>query len=88
MSELRDTRVFVETVGAGNFTAAADRLGFCKHVVSKRIDALEKRLGSRLLERSTRQLRVTDLVLAYTECAQRILQDVDVAEQMVTRQTA
>lgn len=52
------------------------------------IAALEKRLGARLLVRSTRHLRVTDLGLAYHERAQRILLEVDAAEQMITSQTA
>lgn len=88
MSQLEDMRIFAETVDAQSFTAAADRLGLSKQFVSKRIAALEKRLGARLLIRSTRQLRVTDLGLAYHERAQRILQEVDAAEQMISSQTA
>jgi DNA-binding transcriptional LysR family regulator len=88
MNQLEDLRIFAETVDAQSFTAAADRLGLSKQFVSKRIAALEKRLGARLLVRSTRQLRVTDLGLAYYERAQRILQEVDAAEQMITSQTA
>lgn len=88
MSQLQDMRIFAETVDAQSFTAAADRLGLSKQFVSKRIAALEKRLGARLLLRSTRKLRVTDLGLAYQERARRILQEVDAAEQMVSNQTA
>lgn len=88
MSQLQDMRIFAETVDAQSFTAAAERLGLSKQFVSKRIAALEKRLGARLLERTTRRLRVTDLGLAYHERAQRILQEVDAAEQMVTSQNA
>ncbi|MEO7071829.1 MAG: LysR family transcriptional regulator [Rhodanobacter sp.] len=88
MSQLEDMRIFAETVDAQSFTAAAERLGLSKQFVSKRIAALEKRLGARLLVRSTRRLRITDLGLAYHERAQRILQEVDAAEQMVTSQTA
>lgn len=88
MGQLQDMRIFAETVEAQSFTAAADRLGLSKQFVSKRIAALEKRLGARLLLRSTRKLRVTDLGLAYHERAQRILQEVDAAEQMVTSETA
>ncbi len=88
MSQLEDMRIFAEAVEAQSFTAAADRLGLSKQFVSKRIAALEKRLGARLLVRSTRRLRVTDLGLAYYERTQRILQEVDAAEQMVTSQTA
>ena len=88
MNQLEDMRIFAETVDAQSFTAAADRLGLSKQFVSKRIAALEKRLGARLLVRSTRHLRVTDLGLAYHERAQRILSEVDAAEQMITSQTA
>ena len=88
MSQLEDMRILVETVDAQSFTAAAERLGLSKQFVSKRIAALEKRLGARLLVRSTRHLRVTDLGLAYNERAQRILLEVDAAEQMITSQTA
>jgi DNA-binding transcriptional LysR family regulator len=88
MNQLEDMRIFAETVDAQSFTAAADRLGLSKQFVSKRIAALEKRLGARLLVRSTRHLRVTDLGLAYHERAQRILLEVDAAEQMITSQTA
>ena len=88
MNQLEDMRIFAETVEAQSFTAAAHRLGLSKQFVSKRIAALERRLGARLLLRSTRHLRVTDLGLAYHERAQRILLDVDAAEQMITSQTA
>ncbi|MGV8942270.1 MAG: LysR substrate-binding domain-containing protein [Lysobacter sp.] len=88
MDLLQDMRIFAETVDAESFTAAADRLGLSKQFVSKRIAALETRLGARLLVRSTRRLRVTDLGLAYYERTQRILQEVDAAEQMITNHTA
>jgi len=88
MSQLEDMRIFTESVDAQSFTAAAERLGLSKQFVSKRIAALEKRLGARLLVRSTRRLRVTDLGLAYHERAQRILLEVDDAEQMIASQTA
>lgn len=88
MGQLQDMRIFAETVDAQSFTAAAERLGLSKQFVSKRIAALEKRLGAPLLVRTTRHLRVTDLGLAYHERAQRILLEVDAAEQMVTNQTA
>jgi DNA-binding transcriptional LysR family regulator len=88
MSQLEDMRIFAETVDAQSFTAAAERLGLSKQFVSKRIAALEKRLGARLLVRSTRRLHVTDLGLAFHERALRILQDVDAAEQLISSHTA
>lgn len=52
--------VFAEVVDAGGITAAAERLGVRKSTVSRRLAALEERLGTRLLERNTRRLRLTE----------------------------
>ena len=52
--------VFTEVVSAGGITAAAARLGLRKSTVSRRLAALEERLGTRLLERNTRRLRLTE----------------------------
>ena len=52
--------VFAEVVDAGGITAAAARLGVRKSTVSRRLAALEERLGTRLLERNTRRLRLTE----------------------------
>lgn len=53
--------LFTEVVGAGGLTGAAQRLGLRKSTVSRRLAALEARLGVRLLERTTRRLRLTEL---------------------------
>ncbi len=53
-------RIFTEVVDAGGITAAAARLGLRKSTVSRRLAALEERLGTRLLERTTRRLRLTE----------------------------
>jgi DNA-binding transcriptional LysR family regulator len=83
MSQLEDMRIFVETLDAGSFTQAAERLGLSKQFVSKRVMAVEARLGVRLLVRTTRRLRATEPGLAYGERARRILQEVDEAEQSI-----
>jgi len=57
---LDDMVVFAEVVDAGGITAAAARLGLRKSTVSRRLAALEERLGTRLLERNTRRLRLTE----------------------------
>ena len=57
---LDDMLVFAEVVSAGGITAAAARLGLRKSTVSRRLAALEERLGTRLLERNTRRLRLTE----------------------------
>ncbi|MFZ5457010.1 MAG: LysR family transcriptional regulator [Pseudomonadota bacterium] len=88
MSQLEDMQIFVSTVDAQSFTAAADRLGLSKQLISRRIMALEERLGARLLVRTTRRLSITDTGRGFYERAVKILQDVDEAEQLVANQNA
>ena len=52
--------VFVKVVEAGSFSAAARRLGLPKTTVSAKVAGLEKRLGVLLIQRTTRQLRMTE----------------------------
>ena len=52
--------VFVKVVEAGSFSTAARRLGLPKTTVSARVAGLEKRLGVRLIQRTTRKLRMTE----------------------------
>jgi DNA-binding transcriptional LysR family regulator len=58
--DLNRVRLFVRVVEDGSFTAAAKRLGLPKSSVSKGMTALEKSLGVRLLQRTTRALNLTD----------------------------
>lgn len=60
---------FVTVVDAGGFTAAASKLGARKALVSRRVKALERRLGAQLLVRTTRSVRVTELGARYYEKA-------------------
>ncbi|QRO02490.1 LysR family transcriptional regulator [Archangium violaceum] len=65
--------VFAEVVSAGGITAAATRLGLRKSTVSRRLSALEERLGTRLLERNTRRLRLTESGREYhAHCARLV----------------
>ncbi len=75
MSRFEDAEVFVAVVDAGGFTAAAAALGVTQPVISRRVAALEARLGVRLLVRSTRRLRATDAGVAFYERARRALGD-------------
>lgn len=84
MNQLEDMQIFVSTVDAGSFTAAADKLGLSKQFISRRIMALEERLGGRLLIRTTRKLSVTDTGRAYYERALKIIDEVNDAEQLVS----
>lgn len=71
--ELTRLEAFCKVVQAGSFTAAAEVLGTDKARLSRTVAALERELGLRLLERSTRSLRVTDGGQAVYERALAIL---------------
>ncbi|MEL6114929.1 LysR family transcriptional regulator [Photobacterium sp. SP02] len=66
--------VFVTVVECGSFSAAAERLGITKSAVSKRINHLEAKLGTRLLNRTTRSLSLTDAGEQYFESARAAYQ--------------
>lgn len=65
MDDLNDLALFAAVARQGGFTAAAQALGIPKSRVSRRIADLEKRLGVRLLQRSTRAVHVTDVGKAF-----------------------
>lgn len=87
MDKFADIEAFTAVVEAGTFSAAGKRLGVAKSVVSRRISQLEKRLGSRLLHRTTRRLALTDTGKNFYQRAVQILADLDDAEQSVTDET-
>lgn len=63
--DLNEVSTFVKVVEAGGFTAAAEELELPKSTISRRIARLEERLGVRLLERTTRKMRLTEAGQAY-----------------------
>jgi len=77
--------VFVGVVNAGSFTAAAQALGHSTSYVSKEITRLEKRLGSRLLNRTTRTISLTDVGRAYYERSNQIVIDAENAERSINQ---
>ncbi|ANB76152.1 LysR family transcriptional regulator [Paraburkholderia phytofirmans] len=82
--QLEDVRIFVATVNAGSFTAAADQLQQSKQYVSRRMAALEETLGVRLLVRNTRKLTVTERGREFYDHAQRIIEAVSNAEEAIS----
>ncbi|HEY1181110.1 MAG TPA: LysR family transcriptional regulator [Rhodocyclaceae bacterium] len=88
MSQLEDMQIFVSAVEAQSFTAAADKLGLSKQFISRRIIALEERLGVRLLVRTTRKLSVTDTGRLYYERALKIIDEVNDAEQLISSENS
>lgn len=80
--ELTELKVFVKVVQTGSFTRAADALGSQKAQVSRVVGKLERRLGARLLERSTRALSLTELGRDVFERAVGILGAVDEVQRV------
>ena len=83
MDSLDLIRTFVAVVDAGSFTAAGQRLGKSKALVSKHIAELERRLGAILLHRTTRRVTVTEIGKAYCERVQESLAEIDALTEAV-----
>jgi DNA-binding transcriptional LysR family regulator len=79
MFDLNDIVVFARVIEAGSFTAASRLLGIPKTTVSRRIAALEREVGVRLLQRTTRSLNVTDAGRLYYEDISQALRAIEVA---------
>jgi DNA-binding transcriptional LysR family regulator len=80
MDRLTSMAVFKRTVDAGSFAAAARQVGISPEMAGNHVRALEKHLGVRLLNRSTRRLHVTEAGAGYYERCSRILADINEAE--------
>lgn len=78
-----DLRVFAAVVREASFSAAAQALGMSAAYVSKRVKVLEAQLGTRLLDRTTRRVIVTEDGRRVVQHAQRILDDLDQLVQEV-----
>jgi LysR family transcriptional regulator AphB len=71
--DLNDLALFVSVVNAGSFAEAARRLGLPPNTASRRVQELERHLGVRLMQRSTRRLTLTDSgQRLFTECATQV----------------
>jgi DNA-binding transcriptional LysR family regulator len=73
MMKLDGVAAFVATAEAGSISAAARRLGHAKSVVSERLAELERSLGTRLIQRTTRKLSLTEDGQTFLQRARRIL---------------
>lgn len=88
MGNFGDLEIFARVVGAGSMSAAGRELGLSPAVVSKRLRRLEDRLGTRLLQRTTRQIAMTEAGQGFYERVVAILAGVEEAEAFVTRRSA
>ena len=84
MNRLDELEAFVSVVDAQSFTAAGDRLGIARSMLSRRVSELEKRLGVQLLQRTTRRLALTDSGRQFYLRTVQNLADLDEAEQFVS----
>ena len=83
MDRIDEISVFAAVADANSFTQAARRLGVSPAQVSKVVARLENRLGARLLNRTTRDVSLTDTGRAYLERARQVLEDFEVLEGSV-----
>ncbi|MBE9125016.1 MULTISPECIES: LysR family transcriptional regulator [unclassified Coleofasciculus] len=81
MSRQEDLEVFVKVVQSGSLAKAAEELQLNPSAVSRRISHLEKRLGVRLLNRTTRSLSLTEVGERYLNRCLRILEEIEEAER-------
>ncbi len=85
MADLNDYGFFAEVVRHGGFAAAGRALRTPKSKLSRRIAGLEARLGVRLIERSSRRFRVTDVGEAFYGRCRAMLEEAEQAEALVAQ---
>jgi DNA-binding transcriptional LysR family regulator len=83
MDRLETMRVFAAVAEARGFASAARKLGLSAPAVTRAIAALERRLGARLLQRTTRVVRLTEAGSRYLADCRRILHELTMAEEEV-----
>ena len=80
---VEELRSLIALADTGSFVAAGRRLSQDASMVSRRLQALERRLGIRLAERTTRRVELTEAGIAYLERVRPLLLDLEHAEQEV-----
>ncbi len=85
MDRLKAMETFVRVVRDGSFAAAAAKLGLSRAIVTKHVMQLEKQLGVRLINRTTRRSSVTDIGQGYFDFCVRVLAEMAEQDALVTR---
>lgn len=88
MDQFKQISTFVDVVAKGSLSAAARAEGIAPAMIGRRLDALEARLGVKLLQRTTRKIGLTNEGAAFLESCQRILLDLENAEAQVSERSA
>jgi len=82
-NKLREIECFISVAESGSFVRAGEAIGVSKTVVSRTVIELEQRLGSRLLQRSTRRVSLTPAGELYLARCKHIVQALEEADEMV-----
>jgi DNA-binding transcriptional LysR family regulator len=82
LDRLNGMAVFVQAVRSGSFTAAARKLGMSPQMVAKHIAELERRVATRLLNRTTRKQTLTEFGRLYLDTCQSVLDEVEAIEML------
>jgi DNA-binding transcriptional LysR family regulator len=83
MDRLKQMEAFVSAIDNGSLAKAARTIGITPAMLGRRVDALERRLGVKLLHRTTRHLSVTEEGAVFVEQCKRTLGEIDVAEDLI-----
>lgn len=88
MQDLNEMAIFAVVVSSGSFTKAAEKLKLPKSTVSRKVSQLEKRVGVRLINRTTRNLKPTETgKLYYSQCL-KMLEQAEEADRIVNNMQA
>lgn len=85
MKDLNDLYYFAKVVEYGGFSSASLNLGITKSLLSRRIVALEERLGVKLLNRTTRKVAMTEIGKIYYQHCQAMLVEAESADEAIQR---
>ena len=88
MDLLTAMNVFARVAEHASFTAAAERLDITRGMATRHVAQLERHLGARLLDRTTRRVSLTEAGAAYLERCRQVLTDIEEAEALVCGDTA
>jgi DNA-binding transcriptional LysR family regulator len=84
LNKLREIECFIAVAELGSFVKAADALGISKAAVSRTVLELEARLGSRLMQRTTRRLSLTEAGSLYLERCKQIVAALEEADDLLS----
>lgn len=84
INSYQELKILITVIDCASFTAAAQVLDLPKSSVSRRISAMEERLGVRLLQRTTRSVRATTAGEAYYETGSKLLRELEDLEAVIS----